>query len=141
VKLSEMKSGQQNINQNSNATPSSPVSRTSSGSNSIINENGKSKINTSKIPAGSLSSVDNQNQYRGARVSIKSNLDSKLNSNFIPNNSQAPTKNTMPKAMPTIKSIFKQVLPEKVASVRSSLTRLQAKPFKTVIPRERQHEI
>lgn len=141
VKLSEMKSSQQNTNHNSNATPASPVSRASSGSNSANNENGKSKIDSSKIPVGSLSSVDNQNQNRGARVNTKSNLDSKFNSNFIPNNSQAPTKNTMPKAMPTIKSIFKQVLPEKAASVRSSLTRLQAKPFKTVIPRERQYEV
>ncbi len=141
VKLSEIRPGQQNINQNSNATPASPVLRASSNSSSANNENGKSKTDSSKIPVGSLSSVDNQNQNRGARISIKSNLDSKFNSNFIPNNSQASTKNTMPKAMPTIKSIFKQVLPAKIASVRTSLPRLQAKLFKTVIPRERQYDV
>jgi hypothetical protein len=83
VKLSEIKSSQQNINQNSNATPASPVSRTSSGSSSTNTEIEKSKINTSKIPVASLSSVDYQNQNRGERISIKSNLDSKFKSSFI----------------------------------------------------------
>jgi hypothetical protein len=113
VKLSELKTNNQNKKTNSSFASASNL------------------VNT-KIPYGS--SII-QNRSAGIREVVKTN------SNVSFKDVKAPANSTRPNVMPSSKSIFKQIRQTKVADSKPVNNRPTVKDFKTIIPRERQREV
>ncbi len=128
VKLSETKTMKQNTKQQT-TKQSLPVS---SGLNLSNQESVRTNTVNSKIPVGAFKSVHHLNQNRSTMSSIPKN------------SSMSPlpiSKSVVNTAMTPHKNIFKQVELSKVNSTKSELPHRQAKDFKTVRPKERQHEV
>ncbi|MDO9183798.1 MAG: hypothetical protein Q7U04_15390 [Bacteriovorax sp.] len=127
VKLSEMKTNQQNTKQDSSVatTPSLPS-----------RENIKTNIVNSKIPGSSLNSNQNLSQNRSEG---KTNINS--SSNFFSKNvkpsSQLPMNN---KATPE-KNFFKPVQSVTGVDTKSRLERILPQNLKKTLPKERQREV